>query len=275
MNDLNDRALIDLPEARRFVYRNENDASRDDILTDAINDASDGIWDYCEREFKDTTNPDRSGVDGVGNATTTFTSATAAFTADDVGKRIRIDGAFFTIASFTNGTTVVLDRVLAVDTGLSWDFGELRLIPVTSSGYVDFRPFDLYEVASATLYADRADLDDTVLTTADYQLVRHGATAYDMHIAAPEFSPAHEGFLTMVSIRGWWGMPSVPGTIQLACKQWVKNIAENPGGYASSSMAGYDVIPEFDSVTTLLPAGMPAAVRYRLDDWARGDQPIR
>jgi hypothetical protein len=55
VNDLSARALLTLQEARRFVYRDENDGSRDDILTDAVNDVSDSIWDHCEREFKDTT----------------------------------------------------------------------------------------------------------------------------------------------------------------------------------------------------------------------------
>jgi len=274
-NDLNDHALVDLPEARRYVYRNENDASRDDILTDAINDASDSIWDYCEREFKDSTVPDRSGADGVGNGTTTFVAASGAFTSTDVAKRIRINGAYYTIASLTNGTTVVLDRVLATGTALAWDFGELRLIRVTDTGYVDFRPYDLNELSSATMYADRADLDDTVLAVGSYQLERRpGGTYYDMRVPAPDFAPAYEGFGTMISVRGWWGMTTIPGAVQLACKQWVKNIAENPGSYASSSMAGYDVAPDTDTFV-VNPAGMPAAVRYRLDRWARGDQPIR
>ncbi len=275
MNDLNDHALIDLPEARRFVYRNENDASRDDILTDAINDTSDSIWDYCEREFKDTTVSDRSGADGVGSGTTTFTSATAAFTANDVGKRIRIGGAYFTIASFTNGTTVVLDRVVATATSLAWDFGEMRTIPMWPSGYVDLRPYDLHELATATLYADRADLTDDVLAVDELQMLRQaGGTAYDLRVMKPEFSPAHDSFVATIAIRGWWGMRVIPGAVQLACKQWVKNIAENPGSYASSSMSGYDVVPEMDTVV-LAPAGMPAAVRYRLDRFARGEQPIR
>jgi len=274
-NDISDRALIDLPEARRYVYRDENDSSRDDILTDAINDVSDSVIDYCEREFKPTTVPDRSGTDGVGNATTTFVAASGAFTSADVGKRIRISDTYYTIASVTNATTIVLNATVAAGTGKSWDFGEARLIRVSSTGYVDFRPYDLAEFALATMYADRADLDDIVLATADYQLTRRpGGTYYDMYVPAPEFAPAHEGFGTMLTLRGWWGMATVPGAVKLATKQWVKNIAENPGSYASSSMSGYDVIPEVDTVT-LNPGGMPAAVRYRLDNWARGDLPIR
>jgi hypothetical protein len=60
-----------------------------------------------------TTNP-RSVSDGVTNNTTTFVSATAAFTTADVGKQIVLSGGTVatnlttTIASFTNATTVVL-----------------------------------------------------------------------------------------------------------------------------------------------------------------------
>jgi hypothetical protein len=51
MNDLSARALVNLQEVRRYVYRDENDGSRDDILVDAVNMVSDAIWDYCRREF--------------------------------------------------------------------------------------------------------------------------------------------------------------------------------------------------------------------------------
>ena len=106
----------------------------------------------------------------------------------------------------------MLDGVLAVGTGLEWDFGELRLIPVTSSGYVDFRPYDLRELASSTLYADNPDVDDDILVNSEYQLVpRPGGTYYDMRVIAPSFAPAHAGFEAMISIRGWWGMTVVPG----------------------------------------------------------------
>lgn len=58
----------------------------------------------------------RNVTDGVTNATTTLTSATAAFTSADVGRMVIVEGAgggsgdalVTTIASVTNGTTVVL-----------------------------------------------------------------------------------------------------------------------------------------------------------------------
>ena len=53
--DLSARALLTLQEARRYVFRDEDDASRDELLVDAVNYASSAIWDHCEREFLDTT----------------------------------------------------------------------------------------------------------------------------------------------------------------------------------------------------------------------------
>lgn len=66
----------------------------------------------------------RSGADGVGNATTTFTSATAAFVAGDVGRIIQIEvsGVIHLpiINSVTNGTTVVLSFAIPTGSSLVW-----------------------------------------------------------------------------------------------------------------------------------------------------------
>lgn len=61
-------------------------------------------------------------TDGVANGTTTFTSATAAFTANDVGRVFHGQGVpnATTIASVTNGTTVVLTN--SVPSGTSRKF---------------------------------------------------------------------------------------------------------------------------------------------------------
>lgn len=269
-HDVSDRALVDLPEARRYVFGDENYADQDDRLVDNVDGVSAAITTYCEREFTDTTAPTRSGADGVGNATTTFTSATAAFVAGDAGARIRINAGMYTIASVTNGTTVILDRVLATGTALSWDFGEVRTFRITASGYVDLRPYDLRYLQSLTLYADRADLDDDLLTADEYQLVvqPNTVTSYDVRTIVPS-AALHTGFDTLISVKGWWGMATVPYDVRMACKQWVKNITENPGVYGSHAMSGYNVIPETDTIT-IAPAGMPAAVRYRLEDFRRG-----
>ncbi|HXR25134.1 MAG TPA: hypothetical protein VN742_07215, partial [Candidatus Binataceae bacterium] len=68
----------------------------------------------------------RTGADGVTDGTTTFTSATAAFTSADVGSAITIAGASGIppgsyIASVTNSTTVILSSVAGGSgTGLTW-----------------------------------------------------------------------------------------------------------------------------------------------------------
>ncbi len=276
MNDLSERALVDIIEARRFVYRDENDSRRDDILVDAINDVSDSIWEHCEREFRPTTAPSRSGADGVGNGTTTFVAASGAFTdPDDVGLVLQIDGVLYTIVSVTNGTTVVLSAAVPAGTSLVWDFGEARAFAVSSSGYVDFRPYDLRALQRLVLYADRADLTDEVLT--EYQLENYGpasGTHYAVRLAVPAFGPLHTGFRTVATVTGQWGMASIPHAVRLAAKQWIKNVAENPGSFSSSELAGYSVVPDLDTLT-LAPAGMPTAVRYRLEPWARGGPVIQ
>jgi lysophospholipase L1-like esterase len=60
----------------------------------------------------------RTVTDGVTNGTTTLTSATAAFVANDVGSTIYVNGAAYTISSRTNGTTVVLSGSPATATGV-------------------------------------------------------------------------------------------------------------------------------------------------------------
>lgn len=68
-------------------------------------------------------------LDGVSNATTTFTSATAAFASGDVSQPIRIyydDGSFLdtTISSVSSSTTVVLATAAALSqTGLYFSIG--------------------------------------------------------------------------------------------------------------------------------------------------------
>lgn len=70
--------------------------------------------------------PDRSGTDGVvTNASTAFVSAGASFTSGDVGKGITIATVHHRIATYTNSTTVQLDRNYAGTTGVSkaWAIG--------------------------------------------------------------------------------------------------------------------------------------------------------
>ncbi len=67
--------------------------------------------------------PERSGSDGVGNGTTTFTSATAAFTSADVGRGISITAITYKILVVTNSTTVTVNAVVSSSSGKQWAIG--------------------------------------------------------------------------------------------------------------------------------------------------------
>lgn len=265
---LSERALVSLTEARRHVYRNEDDASRDELLVDAINLVSGSIWDHCRREFKRTST--RKGTDGVANSTTTFVSATAAFTTDDVGKPIDIPArGVYTIVSRTNATTVVLSGSPATGTGLSWYLSEARIFAVAGDGWLDLSPYDLRQLVSIVRDTDREVSLQQTLTTAQYRLGPAGASTYmSARLPAATLLELEPGFGWQATITGLWGMATVPDAVKLACLQWVDNIVKNPGAWASNAMSGYSVTPDTDFASSS-PAGMPAAVRHRLAYWRR------
>jgi hypothetical protein len=272
-NDLSDRALVSMQEARRYVWRDENDAARDDILVDAVDYVSETIWDECQREFAPTTVPARSGADGVTNGTTTFTAATGAFTAGDEGKLVSIVGkGYYRVVTFTNSTTVVLDGSPSVGTALTWEFSETRTFELGARGLVDLAPYDLLEVDQVVVYSDQAS--PQTLTSDEYKLLPVGRSPAGTYLSLRTIWPAvtelQPGFGWEAQVSGFWGMAAVPEKIKAAALMWIKNIAENPGGYASASMSGYAVVPEIEATSTLTRAGMPPAVRYRLARWARG-----
>ncbi len=271
---LNAQALCSLEEARRYVFRNEDDLSRDEILADAVNVVSPAIWDYCEREFKDTTISDRSGTNGVTNGTTTFVSATGAFVAADVGTFLNIaPKGIYSIVSVTNGTTVVLSGSPSAGTALSWDFGEARVFDVGDAGRINFAPFEIRRAGSILLYPDLALASRQTLTTDQWRLRPTSGTSSEtylyMHTISPTLTALESQIGNQASIRGWWGMAEVPGGVKLACLQWVDNLVKNPGSFASATQAGYTVTPDADS-GAFFPSGMPTAVRYRLESWRRG-----
>jgi hypothetical protein len=271
--EISERALVGLEELRRYVWRNEDDSSRDGILIDNLNDVSEAIWDHIEREPKPTTEPTRSGTDGVGNATTTFTSATGAFTTADEGSVIHIEGrGMFTIVTRNSATSVVLSGTVAAGTDLAWDFGEARVFRYDGSGSLDLRPYDLRELHAIALYTDLDEAEQDALVAADYRLEpagrsRYGGTYLSFALPTPSIAEYEYGYGWEVTVVGQWGMAAVPGAIKFACKQWVKNIVENPGSYVSVPYGGQTITP--DVAVFGVGAGMPRAVERRLDRWKR------
>lgn len=279
INELDEtRALITLEEARLYCLRNANDRSRDEILIEAVNDISASIWDHLEREPKPTTVPARKGTDGVTNGTTTFVAASGAFTSADVGKAIYITSrGLYTIASVTNATTVVLSGSPTAGTGLAWDFGEARVFEYDGSGVLDLRPYDLRELHAVTLYTDLETAQQDLLEAAEYRLRPAGralgGTYLSIGVPTPNVAEYEYGYGWQVTVIGQWGMASTPAAIKFACKQWAKNIVDNPGSYPSHSMAGYTVTSDVASFDTLRTgAGMPRAVERRLSRYRRPDR---
>lgn len=71
-----------------------------------------------------STTPDKNGTDGVTNGTTTFTSASAQFTAGDVDKLIQINTKNrYRIVGYTNSTTITLSGSPSAGSGLTWAIG--------------------------------------------------------------------------------------------------------------------------------------------------------
>lgn len=265
---LSSTALISIEEARRYVWRDEDDSSRDEILIDNINDISASVIDELEREFLST--EARTGSDGVTNGTTTFTSASAAFVTADVGRSLRIGTkGLYTIVSRTNATTVVLSGSPSTGTALSWALGVARTFPISSAGRIDLSPYELRSLAWIDRYTDRdASLQETLTTDQwrlDYQTA--AGTYLFVKVPAPTLGEAEAGFGWQATIIGSWGMTSVPASVKFAAKIWLDNIVKNPGAFATHAMSGYTVTPEIEVGPTL--AGMPPSVRHRLERWRR------
>lgn len=86
--------------------------------------------DYSQQNSKNTSGSNISVTDGVAAASTSITSATANFTKNIVGNLIYIQGGsaglssgWYTVTAFTNSTTIVLDRTIVVDTGMTINIG--------------------------------------------------------------------------------------------------------------------------------------------------------
>lgn len=84
--------------------------------------------DYSQTDAKRTSGSNVSVTDLVGNGTTTVTSATAAFTSAIVGNIVYITGTglttgWYEVKTYTNATTVVLDRNPGTGTGGTLNIG--------------------------------------------------------------------------------------------------------------------------------------------------------
>lgn len=86
--------------------------------------------DYSQQDNKNTAGADISTIDGVGNGTTTFTSATANFGTTIVGNIIYLQGGTgalaagrYQVTARASATSITLDRAVAAGTGIMVNIG--------------------------------------------------------------------------------------------------------------------------------------------------------
>lgn len=85
---------------------------------------------FSQQDLKNTAGNNISTVDVAAAGTTTLTSATASFTAAIVGNVIYLQGGtgalaagWYHVTTFTNATTIVVDRIVASGTGITMNIG--------------------------------------------------------------------------------------------------------------------------------------------------------
>jgi len=122
--------------------------------------------DYSQQNAKNTVGADISTIDGVGNGTSTFTSATANFGATIVGNVIYLQGGTgglaasrYRVTARASTTSITLDRNVAAGTGITMNIGgavaSLGILGSTTatilvSGHIIWIEAGTYVVTSAT-----------------------------------------------------------------------------------------------------------------------------
>jgi hypothetical protein len=90
--------------------------------------------DYSQQNSANSGGSNSSTVDAVANGTTTLTSATAAFTSAITGNIIYLAGGSGSLtggwyqATYSNATTITLDRSVAAGTGITMNIGGAVLL---------------------------------------------------------------------------------------------------------------------------------------------------
>lgn len=177
---------------------------------------------------------------------------------------------------------LLIDAINDVSAAI-WDYCKREFLPTATAvtrvfgydgqGALDISPYDLRAVTGSgiVLYTDRAAASQVTLTTAQYRLDPRGTTPEGTYLAValpvPSLAEVDYGFGWQLAIHGDWGMAAVPRHAKMAAKQWVENLVKNPGSYASTQSAGFQVFPEQDEIGRR--AGMPPAVRHRLESLRR------
>lgn len=144
--------------------------------------------DYSQQDAKNTVGNNISTTDLVAVGTTTLTSATASFTSAIVGNIIYLQGGtgalaagWYEVTTFTNSTTIIVDRAVAAGTGITLNIGGALASPGQASANVVtgnsvYVKSGTYTITSAT----GAISGGCYLTTARSHLIGYQSTRGDM-----------------------------------------------------------------------------------------------
>lgn len=277
VNEIDERvSLVSLEETRLHCFRNAGDHSRDELLIEAINEVSGVAWEYCGREFKPTTGSAALGANVTSGATTlTLTSIGDLPTSN--GYRILVDSEIMLVTAGAGTTSLTVTRAQNGTTAAAHSSGatvaelEARVFRYAGTGSLDLAPFDLREIATVTLYTDRAAALQVQLAASQYRLTpvgrTPGGTYLGLDLPYPSIEEPVFGFRWQATVLGRWGMPEVPWGVKLGAKIWIDNLVKNPAAAASTAMNGHTFFPEQDEEGRR--AGMPPATRHRWEPWLR------
>lgn len=129
------------------------------------------------------------GVDGAMTAaSTTFTSALANFTVNDVGKNIRVSGAASTLTTVATAGAITAGTYKLTVTGASFVSGDVgKIIMVAGAGAGGAT---LFTYIAAWTSSTVVTLADQAVTTVSAQTVRYG-TGSDLSTTITGFTDAH------------------------------------------------------------------------------------
>ena len=200
--------------------------------------------DYSQQNAKNTVGNNISTTDAVANGSTTITSATAAFTSAIVGNIIYLAGGtgslaagWYQVTTFTNATTIVVDRIVASGTGITLNIGGALATPGQASankvaGNTVWIQTGTYTLSTSTANTSGGPVSDTTGGTGNT-----GVTRWEGY----QTSRGDKGTPPIIAVPGAGTYTSVnifSCTINYVI---IDNITCDGGGNASASMVAFNV----------------------------------
>ena len=179
--------------------------------------------DFSQQNSANSGGNNSSTTDAVAVGTTTITSATASFTAAIVGNIIYLAGGtgslaagWYQVTTFTNVTTIVVDRTVAAGTGITMNIGGAFGSPggagkvMAASGVAGMKVYiksGTYTLANTTVNTSSGPVQFTVNATSAAPIVWEGynATRGDLG-TSPVISAGSQTTLTIMGSNSATGI---------------------------------------------------------------------